>query len=134
MAYSHHGEHYSIKKMAHDFNVTYRLLRYYEHIGILKPLHQGRKRLYSSKDRIRLGLTLRARKTGMKLATCTQIYDFYDQPKLEYDKILAYLQLLEHEKNRLQNQADVIATILLEINVASERAKKSVKKQNRIQA
>ncbi|MFN5420944.1 MAG: MerR family transcriptional regulator, partial [Burkholderiales bacterium] len=55
---------FSISDLAKEFDLTTRAIRFYEDMGLLEPERSGpggRNRVYSSRDRTRLKLTLRAK-------------------------------------------------------------------------
>ena len=58
---------YTISDLAKEFDLTTRAIRFYEDMGLLEPERSGpggRNRVYSSRDRTRLKLTLRAKRLG----------------------------------------------------------------------
>jgi DNA-binding transcriptional MerR regulator len=63
----------TIGKMAEQFNVTLRALRFYESSGLLTPQRRGTTRFYNSSDCQRLEMILRGRQLGF---TLTEIRDF----------------------------------------------------------
>ena len=61
---------YTISDLAKEFDLTTRAIRFYEDMGLLQPERSGpggRVRVYSSRDRTRLRLTLRAKRLGLSL-------------------------------------------------------------------
>ena len=61
---------FSISDLAKEFDLTTRAIRFYEDMGLLEPERSGpggRNRVYSSRDRTRLKLTLRAKRLGLSL-------------------------------------------------------------------
>ena len=59
---------FSISDLAKEFDLTTRAIRFYEDMGLLEPERSGpggRNRVYSSRDRTRLKLTLRAKRLGL---------------------------------------------------------------------
>ncbi len=59
---------FTIGDLARDFGVTLRALRFYEDKGLLAPRREGLARLYSVRDRERLGLILKGKRLGFTLA------------------------------------------------------------------
>ncbi len=55
---------YSISELAHEFDITPRTIRYYEDEGLITPTREGQTRIYSHKDKIRLKLTLRGKRSA----------------------------------------------------------------------
>ena len=74
---------YSITELAHEFDITPRAIRFYEDHGLLTPERRsaGGARIYSSRDRTRLKLTLRGKRLGLTLSEIRELIDMYDSPK-----------------------------------------------------
>ena len=83
-------ETYGIAKLAREFEVTPRTIRFYEAEGLLAPLRDGQRRIYGGRDRTRLRLILRGRRLGFPLAEVREIVGLYDAPTGEAGQ-LAYL-------------------------------------------
>jgi len=75
-------EQFSISELSREFDVTTRAIRFYEDEGLLEPHRQGRQRVYSSRDRIRLKLILRGKRLGFSLS---EIGDIIDMDKVKPD-------------------------------------------------
>ncbi len=120
---------YLIAQLAKEFNVTYRLLRYYEQQEILKPKRIKKTRLYSPKDRIRLQITLRARRIGISLKDCKVLYDFYDNHSHDHHQLSNYCALLTQHKNTLLIQKKEIQETIQELDAALEIVNKQVPNQ-----
>lgn len=73
-----HAE-FSIRELCRQFDVTPRTLRFYEDQGLLEPARRGQTRLYSVKDRVRLGLILRGKRLGFSLAQVAELIALYDR-------------------------------------------------------
>ncbi len=73
------NEMMTIRAMCEAFDVTPRTLRFYEAKGLLSPVRDGQKRLYSRRDRARLGLILRGKRFGFSLEELRQTLDLYDR-------------------------------------------------------
>jgi len=71
-------EQYSITELRREFDVTARTLRFYEDKGLLSPLRDGQARIYSYRDRARLGLILRGKRMGFSLADIKEMLDLYN--------------------------------------------------------
>ena len=75
---------FSISDLAKEFDLTTRAIRFYEDMGLLEPERSGpggRNRVYSSRDRTRLKLTLRAKRLGLSLVEAKELIDMYDSPR-----------------------------------------------------
>jgi DNA-binding transcriptional MerR regulator len=70
---------FSIRELCRQFDVTPRTLRFYEDQGLLEPRRRGQTRLYSAKDRVRLGLILRGKRLGFSLAQIAELIALYDR-------------------------------------------------------
>ena len=60
-----------------EFDVSTRTIRYYEEKGLIHPRREGRKRLYSPADRVRIKLILRGKRIGMTLKESVEVIDLY---------------------------------------------------------
>lgn len=58
------GDPILISDLCSEFGVTARALRFYEENGLLRPRRKGNIRLYSQKDRQKVGLILLLRSAG----------------------------------------------------------------------
>ena len=65
---------YTISDLAKEFGVTTRTIRFYEEKGLITPLREGQKRLYSPADRVRIKLILRGKRIGMTLQELSLIH------------------------------------------------------------
>jgi DNA-binding transcriptional MerR regulator len=74
-----HSDTMTIREMCVAFDVTPRALRFYETKQLLSPLRVGSRRLYSRRDRARLGLILRGKRFGFSLEDIRQTLDLYDR-------------------------------------------------------
>lgn len=72
------GEEFSISELCSEFGVTARALRFYEDEGLIAPKRQGLTRIYSHRDRARLGWILRGKRVGFSLADIREMIDLYD--------------------------------------------------------
>ncbi|MGP0008174.1 MAG: MerR family transcriptional regulator [Methylocella sp.] len=64
---------YSIRKMAQDFQVSIRTLRFYEDRGLLHPRREGTNRRYDSRDRLCLKMILKGKTLGFTLSEIADI-------------------------------------------------------------
>ncbi|WP_099159808.1 MerR family transcriptional regulator [Virgibacillus ndiopensis] len=73
-------ETYSISELATYFGITTRTIRYYEEIGLLKPMRSdGGQRVFTKKERIRLQLVFRGKKYGFSLEEIREMIQLFDQ-------------------------------------------------------
>ena len=66
---------FSITDLAKEFGTTLRALRFYESRGLLTPVREGRKRIFSRADRDRLALVLKGKKLGFTLTEISQMIE-----------------------------------------------------------
>ena len=117
---------YSISDLAKEFALTTRPIRFYEDMGLLLPERSGpggRNRVYSSRDRTRLKLTLRAKRLGLSLSEAKEIIDMYDSPRDTGPQLRKFLAVLAEHRRELEEQmADLLAN-LDEVKVHEKEAK-----------
>ncbi len=66
---------FTITKLAAEFDITPRAIRFYEEAGLLEPGRKGRNRVYTPRDRTRLKLTLRGKRLGLTLSEIKDLVD-----------------------------------------------------------
>ena len=71
---------YTIGDLARELDISTRTIRYYEERGLLNPMRSDntQQRLYTSRDRVRLKLLLRARGLGFALGDIRELFEIYD--------------------------------------------------------
>ena len=103
---------YSISELTREFDVSTRTLRFYESEGLLRPVREGRQRLFRPGDRTRLKLILRGKRLGFTLSEIQELFDLFKAPEGERRQIEALLQALETRKKELvQKQRDLEDTL-----------------------
>jgi DNA-binding transcriptional MerR regulator len=106
---------YTISDLAQEFDLTTRAIRFYEDMGLLEPERSGpggRNRVYSSRDRTRLKLTLRAKRLGLSLTEAKDLIDMYDSPRDTVPQLKKFLVVLAEHRQQLESQlADLEATL-----------------------
>ena len=106
---------FSISDLAQEFDLTTRAIRFYEDMGPLEPERSGpggRNRVYSSRDRTRLKLTLRAKRLGLSLTEAKDLIDMYDSPRDTGPQLKKFLVVLAEHRRQLESQlADLQATL-----------------------
>jgi len=109
------GSQYSISDLAKEFDLTTRAIRFYEDMGLLEPERSGpggRNRVYSSRDRTRLKLTLRAKRLGLSLVEAKELIDMYDSPRDTGPQLKKFMVVLAEHRQQLESQlADLHATL-----------------------
>lgn len=66
---------YTIKELAGKHGLTLRALRFYEQRGLLKPTRNGRDRVYSENDALRIGEIVRGASFGFTLEEIGALLD-----------------------------------------------------------
>jgi DNA-binding transcriptional MerR regulator len=106
---------FSISDLAKEFDLTTRAIRFYEDMGLLEPERSGpggRNRVYSSRDRTRLKLTLRAKRLGLSLIEAKELIDMYDSPRDTGPQLKKFMVVLAEHRQQLESQlADLHATL-----------------------
>jgi DNA-binding transcriptional MerR regulator len=106
---------FSISDLAKEFDLTTRAIRFYEDMGLLEPERSGpggRNRVYSSRDRTRLKLTLRAKRLGLSLVEAKELIDMYDSPRDTGPQLKKFLVVLAEHRQQLESQlSDLHATL-----------------------
>jgi len=106
---------FSISDLAKEFDLTTRAIRFYEDMGLLEPERSGpggRNRVYSSRDRTRLKLTLRAKRLGLSLVEAKELIDMYDSPRDTGPQLKKFMVVLAEHRQQLESKlADLHATL-----------------------
>ena len=109
------GSQFSISDLAKEFDLTTRAIRFYEDMGLLEPERSGpggRNRVYSSRDRTRLKLTLLAKLLGLSLVEAKELIDMYDSPRDTGPQLKKFMVVLAEHRQQLESQlADLHATL-----------------------
>ena len=126
---------FSISDLAKEFDLTTRAIRFYEDMGLLEPERSGpggRNRVYSSRDRTRLKLTLRAKRLGLSLNEAKDLIDMYDTPRDTGPQLKKFLVVLAEHRQQLESQlADLHAT-LEEVKTHEKEARTLLAKDDKL--
>ena len=117
---------YSISDLAKEFDLTTRAMRFYEDMGLLRPERTGpggRSRVYSSRDRARLKLTLRAKRLGLSLVEAKDLIDMYDSPRDTGPQLEKFLLVIAEHQKQLDAQMTDIQANLDELKVHQREAR-----------
>ena len=109
---------FSITELSREFDITPRAIRFYEDEGLLAPARegpQGRVRVYSQRDRIRLKLTLRGKRLGLSLSEIRELVDMYESPKDTVAQLERFLTVLARHRQTLEQQREDIEVALAEV-------------------
>ncbi|QIL71450.1 MerR family DNA-binding transcriptional regulator [Diaphorobacter sp. HDW4B] len=116
---------YTISDLAKEFDLTTRAMRFYEDMGLLRPDRTGpggRSRVYSSRDRTRLKLTLRAKRLGLSLTEAKEIIDLYDSPRDTGNQLRKFMEVLGQHRRQLEAQMTDLQANLDEIREHEKEA------------
>lgn len=106
---------HSIGELSREFDVTTRTIRFYEDEGLLSPNRNGRVRVYSSRDRVRLKLILRGKRLGFTLGEIRGMLDLYDSPQGEVAQLHRVCAKVRERRESLEQQRKDIEVILREL-------------------
>ncbi len=129
-------ESYTIQRLAKEFGVTSRTLRFYETKGLLHPTRKGQSRVFSHRDRGRLKLILRGKRLGFSLAEIKEMLDLYnlgdgqvEQLRVTLDKVHRRIGELEQQRvdidaalGELQEGCRQIESLLAQKGVSAKEA------------
>ena len=97
---------FSISELAREYQITPRAIRFYESEGMIAPARQGQTRIFSGRDRARLGLIVQGKRVGFSLAEIREMLDLYDigdgrevQRKVTLERCRDRITLLERQKH-----------------------------------
>ena len=119
-------EQFSISELSQEFDVTTRAIRFYEDEGLLEPHRQGRQRVYSSRDRVRLKLILRGKRLGFSLSEIGDIIDMYDSEPGEVGQLQYFIEKISVRRKTLKQQRDDIEVTLNELDSIEKQCRKSM--------
>lgn len=117
---------YTISDLAREFDLTTRAIRFYEDMGLLQPERSGpggRNRVYSTRDRTRLKLTLRAKRLGLSLTEAKDIIDMYDSPRDTGPQLRKFLAVLSQHRQQLEEQMAELQANLDEVRAHEKEAR-----------
>ena len=117
---------YTISDLAREFDLTTRAIRFYEDMGLLQPERSGpggRNRVYSTRDRTRLKLTLRAKRLGLSLTEAKDIIDMYDSPRDTGPQLRKFLTILAQHRQQLEEQMAELQANLEEVRTHEREAR-----------
>jgi len=117
---------YTISDLAREFDLTTRAIRFYEDMGLLQPERSGpggRNRVYSTRDRTRLKLTLRAKRLGLSLTEAKDIIDMYDSPRDTGPQLRKFLAILAAHRQQLEEQMAELEANLDEVRTHEKEAR-----------
>ncbi len=117
---------FTISDLAREFDLTTRAIRFYEDMGLLQPERSGpggRNRVYSTRDRTRLKLTLRAKRLGLSLTEARDIIDTYDSPRDTGPQLRKFLAILAAHRQQIEEQMAELQANLDEVRTHEKEAR-----------
>lgn len=106
---------FSISELAQEFDVTTRAIRFYESEGLLTPMRDGQRRIYTRRDRVRLMLTLRGKRIGLSLQEIRELFELYDAASTDEPQLKKFIDILTRREQQLKQQMQDIQLVLKEI-------------------
>ncbi len=122
---------YTITELSREFNVTPRAIRFYEDQGLLSPTREGRRRIYSRRDRVRLKLILRGKRLGFQLSETRALFELYDSDHGELGQMQYFLEKIHERREILQQQRRDIEAVLSELEVAERSVRDALRSKDR---
>ena len=101
-------ETYTIGDVCAEFGVTPRALRFYEAKGLLSPIREGQKRLFTNRDLARLKLILRGKRFGFSLSEIKDLLDLYHVDDGQVTQLSATLEAAHRHNEELIAQRDEV--------------------------
>ena len=101
-------------------------MRFYEDMGLVQPARSGsggRTRVYSSRDRTRLKLTLRAKRLGLSLTEAKELIDMYDSPRDTGPQLEKFLHVLAGHRSHLEAKLAELQATLAEVKEHEREAR-----------
>ena len=126
---------YTISDLAREFDLTTRAIRFYEDMELLHPGRTGpggRNRVYSTRDRTCLKLTLRAKRIGLTLTEAKDIIDLYDSPRDTGVQLEKFLSVLALHRQKLEAQMSDLQATLDEVREHEDEARAVLARQKAV--
>ena len=120
---------FTISDLAREFDVTTRAIRFYEDQGLLNPLRDGRKRVYSRRDRTRLKLILRGKRLGFTLGEVRELFQHYDSVDGEERQLRRFMAILSSKREKLEQQRDDLEAAMSEIASNEEQCRRLLREK-----
>ena len=122
---------YTISELAREFEVTTRTIRFYEEKGLIQPLREGQKRLYTAADRIRIKLILRGKRIGMTLQESVDVIDMYDPQRNNTVQLRSLIDTVTERRASLLQQKQDIDDMLAGLDEVQGLCEKALGKRQR---
>jgi len=120
-------ETFTISDLAREFALTTRAIRFYEDEGLLAPLREGRARVYTERERVRIKLILRGKRLGLALSEIRELFDLYAATRNERPQLRKFLVMLSDRRAMLLQQREDIDAVLAEIAILDRDCRRRLK-------
>ncbi len=120
-----------IAELAREFGVTTRTIRFYEDKGLLSPVRRGQRRIYSTRDRVRLKLIMRGKRLGFSLSEIGEMIDMYDADPTEVAQLRLVLDKAHQRRAILSQQQRDIAESLKELDALEQQCAALLREKER---
>ena len=120
-------ETFTISDLAREFALTTRAIRFYEDEGLLAPVREGRARVYTERERVRIKLILRGKRLGLALSEIRELFDLYATTRNERPQLEKFLVMLAERRAMLLQQREDIDAVLAEIAVLDRDCRRRLK-------
>lgn len=114
---------WTITEIAEEFGITLRTIRHYEDVGLLTPERRGTRRVFRTRERIRLALVLRGRRLGFTLPQIATIVNMYDEQPGEAGQLEYLLDLIQVRRAELHQRRRDIEDSLAELEAVEHRCR-----------
>ena len=114
---------YGIAELAREFGITPRAIRFYEDNGLLSPARDGQRRIYGSRDHVRLRLIMRGKRLGFSLDEIREMIDLYDLDPTEVSQLKMFIDKLQARREQLRRQQDDIIETLAELDQLEDQSR-----------
>jgi DNA-binding transcriptional MerR regulator len=105
----------TIGEVCAEFGVTPRALRFYEAKGLLSPIREGQKRLFTNRCLARLKLILQGKRFGFSLGEIKALLDLYHVGDGQVTQLSATLEAAERHHAELVAQRDELGHAIAEL-------------------
>ncbi len=116
-------KYFGITELTREFDVTTRTIRFYEDEGMISPKRDGRHRLFSPSDRVRLKLILRGKRLGLSLAEIREIIGMYDAEPGETGQLALLIDKIAERREELFQKRRDIETTLEELDAVEAKCR-----------
>ena len=114
---------WSIGELADQFHTTLRTIRHYEELGLISPSRNGRQRVYTQRDRVRLELILRGKRLGFTLDEIAHVINMYDETPGRRGQLEFLIADIDKRRHALQEKRRDLDESLAELDELEARCR-----------